>query len=113
MSKFTEFFTGVIIVLMFIGYLLLSGCAKNASESAADSSFQQVNVIEHQIKKECPTAKIDESINALRASIKTQLLTCESEKNTLKERNNTLLAILVGILAIVGVLNWAKIKRIF
>ena len=49
MSKFTEFFTGVIIVLMFIGYLLLSGCAKNASESAADSSFQQVNVIEHQI----------------------------------------------------------------
>lgn len=113
MNRFTEFFAGVIIVLVALGYLMLSGCAKNASESAADSSMHQVGVVEQQIKKECPTAKIEASMNALRASIKTQLLTCESEKDVLKERNNTLIAILIGILAVVGILNWSKIKRVF
>lgn len=91
--------------------LSLTACAKTASESATEASLHQVAVIEQQIKKECPTAKIDSQITALQASIKTQLLTCESEKATLKERNNLLLAILIGLISVIIALNWFKIKK--
>lgn len=94
--------------------LLLTGCVKNASETAAETSLHQVNAIEQQIKKECPTVKIDEPIKALKSSINTQLAVCESQKATLEEKNNTLLAILIGLVAIIVVINWTKIKaRIF
>ena len=93
---------------------ILTACVKNASETAAETSLHQVSVIEQQIKKECPTAKIDEPIKALKSSINTQLAVCESQKATLEEKNNTLLAILIGLVAIIVVINWTKIKtRIF
>lgn len=59
--------------------LLLNGCAKTATETAAEVALQQVDVVEKQIKKECPQASIDEEINTLKTSIKSQLSTCESE----------------------------------
>lgn len=59
--------------------LLLTGCAKTASETAADAALSQVDAVEAQIKKECPATKIDKDMNALRASIKSQLATCEGE----------------------------------
>ncbi|MBO7715667.1 MAG: hypothetical protein J6S85_19045 [Methanobrevibacter sp.] len=94
--------------------LLLSACVQNASETAAETSLHQVSAIEQQIKKECPAAKIDEPIKALKASINTQLAVCESQKATLEEKNNTLLAILIGLIAIIVVVNWTKVKaRIF
>lgn len=99
-------------ILMIATVLLSGGCAKNASENAADASLGQVGVVEQQIKKECPTAKIDGAINALRSAIKTQLLTCESEKATLRERNNTLIVIIIGIIAVLGVAKWAKIRGV-
>lgn len=92
--------------------LLLSGCAKNASESAAETSLHQVSVIEQQIKKECPTAKFDEQMNALRENIKTQLATCETEKGVLRERNNTLLVILIGLVLLIGISKWSKIQKV-
>lgn len=64
-----------IILLM----LCLMGCAKTASETAADAALQQVNVVEQQIKRQCPDAEVEEPMNALRSSIKSQLATCESE----------------------------------
>lgn len=88
--------------------LLLTGCAKNASQTAADASLQQVNVIEQQIKKECPTAKFDDQMNALRDSIKSQLAICEAQKGTLEERNNTLIVVLLGIAIVFGVSKFAK-----
>lgn len=90
--------------------LVLGACAKNASETAAEASLHQVNAIEQQIRKECPAAKIDEPIKALKSSINTQLAVCESQKDTLQEKNNTLLAILIGLIAIIMVINWVKIK---
>ena len=60
--------------------LLLSGCAKTASESAADAALIQVDAVEQSIKKQCPQAKIDKDMNALRADIKSQLRTCEAEQ---------------------------------
>lgn len=93
---------------LFLILLLLTGCVKNASQTAADASLHQVNVIEQQIKKECPTAKFDEQMNALRDSIKNQLAVCEAQKGALEERNNTLIVILIGIAIVFGVSKWAK-----
>lgn len=96
---------------MLILTVLLSGCAKNASESAAEASLHQVAIIEQQIKKECPTAKFDDQMTALKESINQQLKTCETEKGVLKERNNTLIVILIGIIVVLGVGKWAKLTR--
>lgn len=95
-----------IVILAF----LLNGCAKDAMETATESSLNQVSAIEAQIKKECPQAKIDKEMDALRASINTQLAICESQKATLQERNNTLWVILFGILVVFIVAKWEKIK---
>lgn len=96
---------------LLILVLLISGCAKNASESAAEASLHQVAIIEQQIKKECPTAKFDDQMMALKESINQQLKTCEIEKDVLKERNNTLIVILIGIIIVYGASKWAKISR--
>lgn len=93
--------------------LVLCGCAKTATETAAETALNQVGVVEQQIKKECPTAKIDDAMNALRGTIQTQLATCNAEKETLQQKNNTLWVILIGILIVIGVSKWQQIKRIF
>lgn len=89
---------------------LLNGCAKSASETATEAALAQTGAIYQTIKKECPTAKIDEQITALKATIQNQLASCEAEKGKLRERNNTLLAILIGLIAIIVAVNWVKIK---
>lgn len=96
------------ILLIFI--VLLNGCAKTATETATDASLGQVDALQEQIKKDCPTVNYDKQMNALRDSIKTQLATCEAKMGELKERNNTLLAILIGLIAVIVAFNWAKIK---
>ena len=96
--------------ILLIVALLLNGCAKSPVESATDASLGQVDALEQQIKKDCPTVNYDKKLDALRASIKTQLSTCESQMGQLKERNNTLLAILIGLIAVIVAFNWAKIK---
>lgn len=90
--------------------VLLTACAKTASETATEAAMQQADAIQQTIAKECPAAKIDGSILALKTTIKTQLGACEVEKGRLRERNNTLLAILIGLIAIIVAFNWAKIK---
>lgn len=91
-----------------LALLLLFGCAKNASETAAQNSLNQLHVIQHKIEKECPTANFNEEIKALESGIINQLETCEAQKDTLKERNNTLLVILFGIIVVFGVSKFAK-----
>lgn len=109
MKEFVKFIIAIFLGLLLFG-LFLTGCVQNASETAAETSLHQVSAIEQQIKKECPTAKIDGSIKALKSSINTQLAVCESQKATLEEKNNTLLAILIGLIAVIIVLNWVRIK---
>ena len=98
------------ICAFFLFILCLCGCVKTASETATEAALSQVNVINQQIKKECPTAKIDDAITALKATIQNQLSSCEVEKNNLKEKNNTLKVILIGLIAVIFAFNWAKIK---
>lgn len=69
--------------ILLVLTLLLTGCTKTASESAADAAMHQVDAVEHQVKKECPAAKIDKQMDALRATIQAELRSCESEKKTL------------------------------
>lgn len=64
----------------FIIILLLAGCAKTASQSATEVALNQVDAVEQTIKKECPQAKIDKDMDALRSSINSQLSTCEVEQ---------------------------------
>lgn len=91
--------------------LALIGCAKTASETATEAALHQTSVIQQQIKKECPAAKIDDQITALKATIQNQLASCEAEKGQLREKNNTLLAILIGLLSVIVVVKWFKIKN--
>lgn len=96
--------------IIFILVACLFGCAKTPVETATDASLGQVDALQEQIKKDCPTVNYDKQMNALRDSIKTQLSTCEAKMGELKERNNTLLAILIGLIAVIIAFNWAKIK---
>lgn len=64
----------------FVIILLLTGCAKTASQSATEVALNQVDAVEQAIKKECPQAKIDKDMDALRSSINSQLSTCEAEQ---------------------------------
>lgn len=100
----------ILICAIFLFILFLCGCAKTPIETATDASLGQVDALEQQIKKDCPAVNYDKQINALRDSIKTQLSTCEAKMGELKERNNTLLAILIGLVAVIIAFNWAKIK---
>lgn len=94
--------------------ILLFGCAKTATESATEAALAQTSALHQQIKKECPSANFDKQIEAINSVIKSQLASCESQMGQLKERNNTLLAILIGLIAVIVAFNWAKIKtRIF
>ena len=69
----------VLIWTVFLFILMLCGCAKTAPEAAADAALSQVGAVEQQIKKECPQAKIDKDMDALRATIKSQLSSCEAQ----------------------------------
>lgn len=93
--------------------LVLCSCAKTASETATETALNQVAIVEQQIKKECPTVKINDTMNALRGTIQTQLATCNAEKETLEQKNATLWVALIGLLIIIGIANWQRIKRIF
>lgn len=90
--------------------LLIAGCAKTASETATEAALKQTDAIQQTILKQCPQAQINEPIAALKATIQSQLAACESEKGKLKERNHTLMAILIGIIAVIIAFNWVKIK---
>lgn len=106
------FIKNVLITIFFL--LALFGCAKTATETATEAALHQANAIEQQIKKECPQAKIDAPITALKATIENQLASCQAEQATLRAKNNTLLAILFGLIAVIVAVNWVKIKtRIF
>lgn len=109
MKEFVKFILAILLGLLLFGFFL-TGCAKTASETATEAALQQTSAIYQQIKKECPAAKIDDQITALKATIQNQLASCEAEKGQLKERNRTLLAILIGLVAVIVAINWVKIK---
>lgn len=69
--------------------VLLNGCAKTAPESATEALLVQIGAVEQQIKKECPQAKIDKQMDALRSSAESQLKSCESRVETVQAQRNT------------------------
>lgn len=112
MKEFVKFILTILLGLLLFG-LFLTGCAKTASETATEAALSQTTALHQQIKKECPTVNFDTSINALKSTITNQLASCEAEKDKLREKNNTLLAILIGLIAVIVVSNWAKLKARF
>lgn len=92
-----------VICAVFLFILLLCGCAKTPQEIATGAVLGQVNAVEQAIKKECPQAKIDEQINALRATVQSQLATCESQISVERSEKRIWQVVAGGLLlAIVG-----------
>ena len=89
------------IIISFI--LLLCGCVKSASQTAAEAALQQVAAVEQQIKKECPTAQIDKSMDALRSSINSQLATCELQRAKVESDKEKWQVAFFGLLLVVGI----------
>lgn len=92
-------------ILLFVLFctLLMCGCAKTPQEIATDAVLGQVGAVEQAIKKECPQAKIDEQINALRDTVQSQLATCESQISVERSEKRTWQVVAGGLLlAIVG-----------
>lgn len=85
---------------LFVLLLLLCGCAKTPTETIAEEALNKTEEIHQKIKKECPTAKFDTEISDLQKTIKTQLAVCESEQDKLRERNNTLIVVIIGIIVV-------------
>lgn len=109
MKEFVKFILTIFLGLLLFGWFL-TGCAKTASETATEAALSQTAALHQQIKKECPTVNFDTSINALKSTITNQLASCEAEKGRLREKNNTLLAILIGLISVIVVVKWFKIK---
>lgn len=83
--------------------LLLAGCAKTATETATDAALQQVDAVEQQIKKQCPEAKIDKSMDALRSSINSQLATCELQRAKIESDKVKWQVAFFSLLLVVGI----------
>lgn len=90
-------------LLFFLIVLLLSACAKTATESATDAALAQVDAVERTIKKQCPDAQIDKDMEALRADIKSQLQTCEVEQARIEADKVKWQIAFFALLVIVGV----------
>lgn len=89
--------------ILLILTVLISGCAKTATQTITESALQQVNTIEQTITPECKTIAVTSQINTLRDTIKAQLSTCELEKQKItadKIRWKTTAVLLMIIIAV-------------
>lgn len=100
----------VFILVFILTMMLLSGCAKTASESAADAALVQVGAVEQAIKKECPQAKIGKDMDALRATITSQLKTCEAEQARIQADKVKWQTAFFAMLVVMGVYFGSKAK---
>lgn len=98
-------------ILLFFT-VLLSACAKTPQESATDAAMAQIGAVEHTIKKECPDAKIDKDMDALRASVQSQLATCESQISVERAKRRTWQVASFALMGLVAILLYIKILRI-
>ena len=90
----------VLIWTIFLFILMLGGCAKTAPETATDALLTEIGAVEQQIKKECPQAKIDKEMDALRASAQSQLKTCEAQIATIEAQRNTWIVVSSGLVLV-------------
>lgn len=89
--------------ILLILTVLISGCAKTATQTITESALQQVNNIEQSITPECKTIAVASQINTLRDTIKSQLSACELEKQKItadKIRWETTAVLLMIIIAV-------------
>lgn len=102
----------VLIWTIFLFILMLCGCAKTAPETATDALLTEIGAVEQQIKKECPQAKIDKQIDALRASAQSQLKTCEAQIATIEAQRNTWVVVSGGLVLVMLAYFLGKARKI-
>ena len=100
------------IVLLVVVLAILGGCAKTATETATDALLTEIGAVEQQIKKECPQAKIDKEMDALRASAQSQLKTCEAQIATVEAQRNTWVVVSGGLVLIMLAYFLGKARKI-
>lgn len=96
--------------ILLILTVLISGCAKTASESIADTAHQQLNAIEQSIKPECMTASTAEQIKALHTTITSQLSNCELAQSKLKSDITKWQVIAIALFGALLLLGYIKIR---
>ena len=99
------------ITLLFL-ILALCSCAKTAPETATDAVMAEIGAVEQQIKKECPQAKIDKQMDALRASVESQLRTCEAQIATVESQRNTWVVVSSGLVLVMLAYFFGKAHKI-
>lgn len=92
--------------------LLLSGCAKSAPETATEAVLAQIDVVEQKVKQECPQAQIDKETDALRATVHSQLKTCEQRIDTVEAERNTWVVVAVGLIIVILAYWLGKTRKI-
>lgn len=100
------------ICAFFLFILLLCGCAKTAPETATDALLTEIGAVEQQIKKECPQAKIDKQMDALRTSAQSQLKTCEAQIATIEAQRNTWVVVSGGLVLVMLAYFLGKARKI-
>lgn len=95
--------------LITILAIITAACTQTAPEMATEAALNQVSAVEAKIKKQCPQADIDRDIIALQSSIKSQYASCEERLQTYRERNNTLIVIIIGMIVVfLAKQRWVK-----
>ena len=102
----------IIWLILLVCTLALFGCAKTAPETATDALLTEIGAVEQQIKKECPQAKIDKEMDALRASAHSQLKTCEAQIQMVEAQRNTWVVVSGGLLVIMVAYFFGKAHKI-
>ena len=110
-----------------ISAIFLSGCAKKEPATAiADSIKSDITVIEHQIQdvkdnlpKECqnPSVKanlstIQENVKNLKAKVDTQVITCKTQNESLKQEISKLKIIIGFLVFIFAGIVFLKLRKI-
>ena len=89
--------------VLLILTVLISGCAKTATETITETAQQQLNAIEQSIAPECRTASTTAQIEALRNTIKSSLSVCEVEKQKITADKLRWEAIAIMLMVIIGI----------
>lgn len=96
--------------ILLILTVLISGCAKTATQTITETAQQQLNAIEQSITPECRTIATTTQINALRSTINSQLSACELAQSKLKSDITKWQVIAIALFGALLLLGYIKIR---
>lgn len=118
MNRFTEFFTGVIIVLVFIGYLLLGGCAKSSPvDTITDGQIGHIDdVLDYaynNLKQDPEIVMLENELKSCQLGMESIRQSCNAQISTEKANTSYWRLACVGLAFALAGAIFALIKRWF